>query len=148
MGSVSTLNAAEEAAATSSSVRWSAGPFSALFSRLQRRRQPATGTPMRFRSSNRDEKNDAARMSAILAEVQKALQSVERERTGLERRLIEVNTRAASLLGNEDGTQFSREATDEKLLVRTEAQMMNAKSRLAALQAQQGLLIRVLDILS
>jgi hypothetical protein len=148
MKSVLPPSTAGETSLPASLARWGAGPFSTLLNRLQRRRQPTNGSPPRFRSSNRDEKNDASRMDAVLAEVQKALRSVESERTGLERRLVEVNTRAASLLGNDDGMHLSRDARDERLLVRTEFQMMNAKSRLASLQAQQALLIRALDILS
>jgi hypothetical protein len=147
MGSVATLNTPKDAAPPLIVARREGGPIKALMNRLQRRPQPGPGAPPRFRSSNRDEKSDAARIEAIRLQVHKALESVDHERTGLERRLVEVNTRAASLLSNEDGTHFEREDADERLLVRTEAQMMNAKRRLASLQAQQTLLYRVLDML-
>jgi hypothetical protein len=147
MGPAATLKTLEDAAPPSVLERWGGGSMLSFLMRLKRRRQPAEGAPPRFRQSDRDAKSDAARMDAIRVQIRKALASVDNERTGLERRLVEVNTRAASLLGTEDGTRFEREDADEKLLVRTETQMMNAARRLTALRAQQTRLLHLLEVL-
>lgn len=98
----------------------------------------------RFRAPERDRQTDIERFAAVEAEIGKALLSVERERAGLSRRLEEARTRAASLLGNEDGIYFEREPAEERMLAEAEAQMMQAYARLDQLQTQHALLASLL----
>lgn len=96
--------------------------------------------PVRFRSSDRDRDTDLDRLGPLYGQLEQALAAIERERAGLSRRLDEARTRAAALLGNEDGIYFEREPTDEARLVEAEAQMMAAFRRLEQLREQQSMI--------
>jgi hypothetical protein len=96
--------------------------------------------PARFRSSHRDRQTDLDRLGPLYRQLGQALDGIEREHTGLSGRLDEARTRAATLMGNEDGIYFDREPADEAKLVEAEAQMMAAFRRLEQLQAQRSML--------
>jgi hypothetical protein len=100
----------------------------------------------RFRSADRDEQTDVARMAPVRGELRKALVSLEREESGLKLRLEEISTRTAVLMGNEDGVYFEREPAEEKLLVEAELEMMNAYRRLKTLRSQRAVYTRLLDL--
>ncbi len=91
----------------------------------------------RFRAAERDVQSDAERLGGVLVVVRRALRSIEREKTGLGRRLEEARARAATLMGTEDGIYAEREPDDEQMLVEAETQMMHAYDRLKALASQQ-----------
>lgn len=94
----------------------------------------------RFRSVDRDRDTDIDRLGPLYGQLKQALAGIERESAGLSRRLDEARTRAAALLGNEDGIYFEREPADEARLVEAEAQMMAAFRRLEQLRAQRSML--------
>ncbi len=94
----------------------------------------------RFRSVDRDRDTDLDRLGPLYGQLKQALAGIERESAGLSRRLDEARTRAAALLGNEDGIYFEREPADEARLVEAEAQMMAAFRRLEQLRAQRSML--------
>ncbi|CAN7257076.1 hypothetical protein LJR090_001267 [Bosea sp. LjRoot90] len=96
--------------------------------------------PARFRSSHRDRQTDLNRLGPLYRQLGQALAGIERECTGLSGRLDEARTRAAALMGNEDGIYFDREPADEANLVEAEAQMMAAFRRLEQLRAQRSML--------
>ncbi|MEI5667548.1 hypothetical protein WBO78_21545 [Bosea sp. CCNWLW174] len=96
--------------------------------------------PARFRSLDRDRETDLDRLGPLYRHLEQALAGIERESAGLSRRLDEARTRAAALLGNEDGIYFEREPADEARLVEAEAQMMAAFRRLEQLRAQRSML--------
>ncbi|MDZ4368843.1 MAG: hypothetical protein U0987_17745 [Afipia sp.] len=96
--------------------------------------------PARFRSSLRDRQTDLDRLGPLYRQLGQALAGIERECTGLSGRLDEARTRAAALMGNEDGIYFEREPADEANLVEAEAQMMAAFHRLEQLRAQRSML--------
>lgn len=96
--------------------------------------------PARFRSSDRDRDTDLDRLGPLYRQLEQVLAGIERESAGLSRRLDEARTRAAALLGNEDGIYFEREPADEARLVEAEAQMMAAFRRLEQLRAQRSML--------
>ncbi|SFJ61749.1 hypothetical protein SAMN05216304_110111 [Bosea sp. OK403] len=102
----------------------------------------------RFRSARRDNETDTARIDAVTLELRKALRSIEMECAGLSKRVQEASSRAACLMGNEDGIYSEREPADEALLVEAEREMMQAYRRLAALTAQQTIFARVLDTMT
>lgn len=110
-----------------------------------RRGRVMTAIP-RFRSADRDQQTDAARMAPVRGELRKALSSLDREETGLKLRLEEISTRTAVLMGNEDGVYFEREPADEKRLVEAEAEMMNAYRRLKTLRSQHAIYTRLLEL--
>lgn len=95
--------------------------------------------PARFRSSDRDGQTDRDRLGPLYAQLEQVLAGIERECAGLSRRLEEARTRAAALMGNEDGIYFDREPADEAGLVEAEAQMMSASRRLEQLRAQRSM---------
>lgn len=96
--------------------------------------------PVRFRSLGRDLKVDFDRLGPLYHQFDGALAGIERERDGLSRRLDEARTRAAALMGNEDGIYFEREPADEAGLVEAEAQMMAAYGRLDQLSVQYAMI--------
>lgn len=102
----------------------------------------------RFRSTRRDNETDTARIDAVALELRKALRSIEMESAGLNKRVQEASSRAACLMGNEDGIYGEREPADEALLVEAEREMMQAYRRLAALTAQQIIFARLLDTMT
>lgn len=96
--------------------------------------------PARFRNSGRDRQTDLDRLGPLHLQIERALAGIERESTGLTRRLDEARARAAVLLGNEDGIYFEREPADEAKLVEAEAQMMAAFHRLEQLRGQKAMI--------
>jgi hypothetical protein len=96
--------------------------------------------PARFRSTDRDRETDLDRLGPLYGQLEQVLAGIERESAGLSRRLDEARTRAAALLGNEDGIYFEREPADEARLVEAEAQMMAAFRRLEQLRTQRTML--------
>ena len=96
--------------------------------------------PVRFRSLGRDMKVDLDRLGPLFHQFDRVLAGIERERDGLSRRLDEARTRAAALMGNEDGIYFEREPANEAGLVEAEAQMMAAYGRLDRLNVQRGMI--------
>lgn len=96
---------------------------------------------MHFRSATRDTRTDAIRLGAVLTGLDRGLASIDRERSGIARRLEEARLRAASLMGTEDGIFSEREPEDEAMLVEAEAEMRNACHRIAVLDAHRALLL-------
>lgn len=96
--------------------------------------------PARFRASHRDQQTDLDRLGPLYRQLEQVLAGIEREFAGLSRRLDEARTRAAALMGNEDGIYFDREPADEARLVEAEAQMMAAFRRIEQLRAQRSML--------
>lgn len=96
--------------------------------------------PTRFRAPDRDRQTDLDRLRPLYHHLGKALAGIDHESAGLSRRLEEARTRAAALMGNEDGIYFEREAADEAGLVEAETQMMDAYRRLEQLRTQRAML--------
>lgn len=93
--------------------------------------------PARFRSSHRDVQTDNDRLGLLYRLLEQVLVGIERESAGLSRRIEEARTRAAALMGNEDGIYFEREPADEAGLVEAEAELMSAYRRREQLRAQK-----------
>lgn len=96
--------------------------------------------PARFRNPDRDRQTDLDRLGPLYHQLGQALAGIEHESAGLSRRLEEARTRAAALMGNEDGIYFEREPADEAGLVEAETQMMDAYRRLEQLRMQRSML--------
>lgn len=96
--------------------------------------------PARFRGSDRDRRTDIDRLAPLCRQLGLAIAGIEHESAGLSRRLDEARSRAAALMGNEDGIYFEREPADETGLAEAEAQMMAAYRRLEQLRAQRAML--------
>lgn len=101
--------------------------------------------PVRFRGADRDRQTDIERLRPLHLQLSATVTEIERAIAGLSRRLEEARTRAATLMGNEDGIYFEREPADEARLVEAEAQMMAAYRRIEELRAQRALLMACHD---
>lgn len=95
----------------------------------------------RFRGSERDLQTDIDRLRPLYRQLNLTIAGIESASNGLSRRLDEARTRAAALMGNEDGIYFEREPADEAGLVEAEAQMMDAYRRLEELRTQGSMLM-------
>ncbi|MFT3952979.1 MAG: hypothetical protein QM722_00615 [Piscinibacter sp.] len=91
----------------------------------------------RFRSGDRDEATDRARLALVRAAIDEAIASIDLEAAGVRRRLEEATARAAHLSGNDDLAGDTREAADERLLSEAERQLMGAARRLHDLKIRR-----------
>lgn len=97
------------------------------------------GVPeFRVRSAGRDTETDHHRVGAIMAAVEDALQSAERERAGLGRRVDDVMARAAVTLGNGDDEYLHREPLDSHHHDLFDIEIVNGQRRLEELRTAIG----------
>ncbi len=102
-------------------------------------------SPARFRSSDRDNTTDAARIDEVRAAIAAAIASIDREAAGVERRLAEARLQAAGLCGNDGLGDGERDPADERLLAEAERQLLGAARRLEQLAAQRRGFAALLD---
>ncbi|MBR0697953.1 hypothetical protein [Bradyrhizobium lablabi] len=87
----------------------------------------------RARSPERDAETDRARIDAILAAIETALQAAESEQSGLSRRVDDVLARAAVTIGNGTDEYLEREALDSHHQDLFSAEISNGQRRLKEL---------------
>ncbi|MGQ4275078.1 hypothetical protein [Terrihabitans sp. B22-R8] len=121
---------------------WYQNGLQALRTRFARK-PSADPANFRTRSKNRDGATDAARMGVLRAEIRRVASEIETEHAHLKRRLDEATMRAAALMGNEDGSNFEREAEEEQDLCEAERHMKIAAGRLRQLDRQRLVLERI-----
>jgi hypothetical protein len=90
------------------------------------------------RSGDRDAATDRARVAAVAAALDQALQAAEAEHAGLSRRIEEVSERAAIATGNDGDEYLTRDAAVTETLGRFEREMANGESRLKDLAVSIG----------
>jgi predicted nucleic acid-binding Zn-ribbon protein len=89
----------------------------------------------KLRSADRNAAVDESRVAAVAAAIDNALQSAESEHAGLSRRLEDVRSRAAIVVGNGDDEYLDREAVDNQHLNALETEMATGHARLEELAA-------------
>ncbi|MDX6288479.1 MAG: hypothetical protein QOH42_278 [Blastocatellia bacterium] len=87
----------------------------------------------KVRSADRDVAVDESRIAPVAAAIDSALLSAASEHTGLSRRLEDVRSRAAMVVGNGDDEYLDREAIDSEHLNALETEMAIGDSRLKEL---------------
>jgi hypothetical protein len=90
----------------------------------------------RARSPERDAEQDQARIGSIVAAIENALQSAQREQSGLNRRVEDVLARAAVTIGNGTDEYLERDARDSHHQDLFDAEIRNGQRRLAELTSE------------
>lgn len=89
----------------------------------------------RARSRDRDTDTDQSRVNPILEAIENALNSAERERSGLDRRVEDALARAAVTIGNGTDEYLERDALDSHHQDLFSAEISNGQRRLKDLAA-------------
>ena len=110
-----------------------------LFSRARAQNHIKVGPGndgFRARSPERDAETDRARIGAIVAAIESALQAAESEQSGLSRRVDDVLARAAVTIGNGTDEYLEREALDSHHQDLFSAEISNGQRRLKELDVE------------
>jgi Tfp pilus assembly protein PilO len=102
---------------------------------------------LRFRSNQRNEAVDMARIVAVKTAASTALTSIRSESVGLRERMDDLRLSLATALEDADELCFDRELEAEKELVFLEQQLLEAEKRSAALDKQLRILTQVDSLL-
>ena len=102
---------------------------------------------LRFRSNQRNETVDLARLEAVRVANSAALTSVKSESAGLKERISDLTFSLAIALEDSDEFYVDREPQAEKELAFLERQLLEAEKRSATLDRQLRILIEVDSLL-
>jgi hypothetical protein len=87
----------------------------------------------RTRSAERDQEQDAANVTRVMKAIEQAIASCTAEREGLDRRLVDVTSRAAIVAGNGSDDYHEREQAVSDRLSVLDREVKNAHRRLEQL---------------